>query len=294
MDLLLTGGTGFIGTPLVARLRADGHHCTILSRQARAEQDGLRYVRSLDEVASDESLDAVINLAGESLAAKRWTRTYRQRMEDSRLGTTEALLGLFRRLDSPPATLLSGSAVGFYGHQGDKELSENASAVSGYAQGLCQRWETAAQQAGELGVRVCPLRLGVVLDDGGGALEQMSMSFRLGIASYMGGGSQWFSWIHRDDVVAAICFLLQRQDLSGPFNLTAPEPVTAKAFAVALRHHFHTLPPMSLPAPVARLLLGEMADELLLNGQRVVPTALLEAGFEFRYPELEQALAAIY
>jgi len=227
------------------------------------------------------------------VAARRWSAAYKAELIASRLDTTQQLLALFARLQAPPKVLLSASAIGYYGHHGDEPLTETSDSVPGFAQRLCHDWEGLAVQAQDTGVRVCLLRLGVVLDRGG-ALTEMAKSFHLGVASWLGSGKQWLSWVHRADVVRAILFLLAREDLHGAFNITSPRPVTGRNFAVALQSHYRTFLQLGVPAPAARLLLGEMADELLLNGQRVIPRALLAAGFEFTYPELERALAAIY
>jgi uncharacterized protein (TIGR01777 family) len=293
MHILVTGGTGFIGTRLLPALETAGHRLTVLTRQALADTGSRCHVNSLDQVASDQRLDAVINLAGESMAGRRWSAAYKKTLLDSRLATTAALLALLERLHHRPALLLSASAIGFYGHHGDEILAEDGPVVPGFAQALCARWEAAAAEATALGVRVCLLRLGVVLDRDGGALAEMRRSFDLGVASWFGSGEQWLSWVHREDVVRAIMFLLAREHLVGPFNITAPQPVTARDFARCLAAQRPTLLSLAVPAPIARLLLGEMAEELLLHGQRVVPQALTEAGFSFNYPQLADALAEI-
>jgi uncharacterized protein (TIGR01777 family) len=293
MQILVTGGTGFIGSALVARLIAMGHQVTVLSRQPLTGEDGLRYIGSLDDLGADEQIDAVINLAGASLADHRWTSRYKQEILSSRLDTTRELVDLMGRLHTPPNVLLSASAIGFYGHHDDEALGEDGSVAPGFSQELCARWEAQARAAEALGVRVCLLRLGVVLDTGGGAFTQMARPFRMGVANWLGDGRQWLSWIHRDDVVAAMLFLLERETLAGPFNLTAPHPVTSRGFCDAMKERFRTFIAAPVPAAVLRLMVGEMAEELLLNGQRVLPVALQKAGFSFRYPHLEDALGAI-
>jgi uncharacterized protein (TIGR01777 family) len=294
MQVLVTGGTGFIGGALLPALRAAGHEIVVLSRGTHADVPGCRYIHSLDEIGAGDTVNAVINLAGASLAARRWSAAYRREIIDSRLDTTRAVVALCARLDTPPAALLSASAIGYYGHQGDEPLDEHGAVASGFSHSLCADWEALASGARDSGVRVCLLRLGVVLDAGGGALAEMARSFRLGVGSWVGTGEQWLSWVHRADVVSAVLFLLAHSDLAGPFNLTAPAAVTARQFCRALERHHRTLFSAGVPAPLMRLALGEMADELLINGQRVEPAALLAAGFEFRYPGIEAALAAIY
>lgn len=294
MQILVTGGTGFIGAALLPALAGAGHRVIVLSRSPHGDTSSCRYVRSLDDIDAAEPIDAVINLAGASLAARRWSEAYKREIIDSRMETTGALLALMRRLQNRPSVLLSASAIGYYGHHGDDVLDESGAVVPGFAQALCADWEALARSGRELSLRVCLLRIGVVLDHGGGALREMSRSFRLGVSSWIGSGDQWLSWVHRADVVRAMLFLLQREDLDGPFNLTAPEPVRARDFCTALGRHHRTLFSAGAPAALMRLALGEVADELLINGQRVVPAALQSAGFEFEYPDVGSALAAIY
>lgn len=294
MNYLVTGGTGFIGSALIPALLADGHSVTVLSRHSASDEEALRYITSLDVITADTRIDAVINLAGASLAGKRWTPAYKQEIFSSRLATTERLIQLVQRLDTPPEVLLSASAIGYYGHHGDEPLTEDGAVVPGFSQDLCQRWEAAAMQASELGVRVCLLRLGVVLDRDGGAMEEMARPFKFGVANWIGSGRQWLSWVHRKDVVAAIGFLQEHTQLSGPFNITAPEPVTSRGFCAAMKRHRRTLITVPMPAPVIKLLVGEMAQELLLQGQRVLPSRLQSAGFHFALPALDQALGDIF
>ncbi|MEM1154063.1 MAG: TIGR01777 family oxidoreductase [Pseudomonadota bacterium] len=294
MHYLLTGGTGFIGSALVPVLIGGGHAVTVLSRQAKSDSKQLRFVQSLDAIDDGETLDGVINLAGASLAGKRWSNAYKQEIIDSRLSTTVALYEFISRLKQPPQVLLSASAIGYYGHHGDERLSEDAEVTPGFSQDLCQRWETAALSCASLGVRVCLLRFGVVLDRDGGAFTEMARPFHMGVANWIGSGKQWLSWVHRRDVIAAMLFLLERSELEGAFNITAPEPVTSKGFCDAMKKHTRTFVTAPMPGIAMRLLVGEMADELLLNGQRVVPSRLAAAGFEFVLPTLDDALLAIY
>lgn len=293
MNILITGGTGFIGAPLVSKLLELGHRVTVLSRQSLQGRQQLRYVKSLEQLADNTAVDAVINLAGASLADHRWSAAYKREIFSSRLDTTQSLLQLMRRLEHPPQVLLNASAIGFYGHHGDELLAEDGEVIPGFAQSLCQQWEDLALQAQALDVRVCLLRLGVVLDAGGGAFTQMALPFRFGLGNWLGRGDQWLSWVHRRDVLAAIVFLLEQEQMSGPFNITAPEAVTSRGFCDAMRNHRRTLLDLPVPALAMRVLIGEMADELLLNGQRVIPEALLESGFSFEFPDIDAALTDI-
>lgn len=294
MRVLVTGGSGFIGQALVEALVKRGDEVVVLSRQPREDEANCRFVTSLQELPDSTVIDGVINLAGASLAARRWTQRYKQEIVASRMDTTRTVLEFLARLDKPPAVLLSASAIGYYGHHGDETVNESSPVTAGFAQQLCSDWEALAGKARDQGVRVCLLRLGVVLDQHGGALTEMAKSFRFGVASWLGSGRQWLSWVHRKDVVAAILLLLDRNDLEGPFNITAPEPVTGKQFCVALKAHHRTVLTAGVPGPLMRLMVGGMAQELLLNGQRVVPDNLQSAGFRFTYPDIEQALDAIY
>ncbi|MEM0955065.1 MAG: TIGR01777 family oxidoreductase [Pseudomonadota bacterium] len=294
MNVLITGGTGFIGRVLVRQLLDQGHSVVVLTRQSGLESnDSVRYVQALDSLAGDEHLDAFINLAGESIAEGRWTAARKQALINSRIDTTRELRALAQRLDTAPRVLLSASAIGFYGPQDHTPLDENAAAVDCFSHQLCVAWEAEADRFSALGTRVCVLRLGVVLDTDGGAFEQLQQSVQFGVATYLGTGGQWLSWVHREDVVAAMLFLLNHDDASGAYNLTAPEPVTNRQFCDALaaeKSAFITLP---VPGLLMRLALGELADELLLTGQRVQPARLQASGFAFRYPTLAEALPAL-
>ena len=293
MHILITGGTGFIGGPLCECLLSEGHQLTLLTRQALVDIDHCRYVSKLDTLDAGERFDAVINLAGASMAECRWTPEYKREIFASRLETTRALLQFLERMKQRPKVLLSASAIGYYGHHGDEELEESGATTPGFAQGLCEQWEQLALSARQLDIRVCTLRLGVVIDSGGGAFAQMARPFNFGVANWLGSGRQWLSWVHRADVISAMHFLLRHTDLQGPFNITAPQPVTSRGFCEAMKLHKRTLFSVPVPEVIMRLMVGEMAEELLLNGQRVVPAALLQAGFTFDYPDLNSALSKV-
>ncbi len=292
MDILITGGSGFIGQALLPALENRGHSVTLLSRQQRPLDGKYQHIGDLKDIADSAQFNAVINLAGANMAGRRWSKRYKRELLNSRLQITRSLLQLLQRLQKKPQVLLSASAVGFYGHHGDEALSESGTPVPGFAQSLCEQWETQAQAASELGIRTCLMRLGVVLDKGGGAFNQMARPFRLGVGNWIGDGRQWLSWIHRKDAVAAMLFLLEAE-LTGPFNLTAPKPVTSRGFCSAMQTQRRTLLALPIPAQAMRLIVGEMADELLINGQRVIPSRLQQAGFHFNYTTLEEALQSI-
>lgn len=293
MHVLITGGSGFIGRALARALLAQGDRVTVLSRHPAAARAHLPSTVALVAALPPETPDAVVNLAGENLGAHRWNETRKQAFMDSRAGTTRALVAWMRSLPTPPRTLVSGSAVGYYGARGDEPLDEDAPPGREYQAELCRTWEQAALGAEGLGVRVCRIRIGIVLGPDGGALAQMKLPFRLGLGGPLGAGRQWMSWIHRQDLVRLILWLLAGSARSGAYNATAPNPVTNRDFARALAASLHRPAPLAMPAPLVELLIGEMAH-LLLTGQKVVPTRALREGFTFEYPELPAALRQIW
>ncbi|WP_454828956.1 TIGR01777 family oxidoreductase [Pseudoxanthomonas wuyuanensis] len=289
MQVLVTGGSGFIGRALCRQLLQAGHHPTVLTRDVRAAArhlPGVRLIAALDEL---ERADAAINLAGESLTRGRWNARRKQAFRDSRIGTTQRLLAWLQRRQTRPAVLVSGSAIGYYGPRDDTPLDETAAPGDDFAAQLCRDWETEAAKATGLGVRVCLLRTGIVLGADGGALGRMLPPFRLGLGGPMGSGRQWMSWVHRADLVRLILWLLENQDGSGAYNATAPQPVTNREFARTLGRVLRRPALLTTPAPALKLMFGEMAD-LLLTGQRVVPQRARAQGFEFHHPQLQAAL----
>ena len=293
MHVLITGGTGFIGRALARELGAAGDSVSVLSRDpARAAHRlpaGAVAIAELPEVAPD----AVVNLAGESLGAHRWNEARKRAFVDSRVGTTRRLVEWMRALPRKPAVLVSGSAVGYYGARGDAELRESDAPGAEFQSRLCREWEDAARAAEALGVRVCRIRIGIVLGPDGGALAQMKLPFSLGLGGWLGNGRQWMSWIHRADLVALVRWLLQDPARSGAYNATAPTPVTNREFTRALAASLHRPAVLPMPAPVVRVLVGEMSH-LLLTGQKVLPARALAEGFRFRFPELPAALADVW
>lgn len=293
MNILITGGTGFIGRALCVDLLDAKHGVTVLSRQ-RSERvrnlcGAVSVVRSLAEIKADARFDAVINLAGEGIAEARWTTARRALLHSSRIGTTRELIATMARLDVKPAVLLSASAIGYYGDQGDLALSESSSPHDEYTHGLCDEWEQEARQAKALGIRVCLLRTGLVIGRDGGFLSKMLPLFRMGLGGRIGHGRQWMSWIHLADHIAIQKRLLEDVRLHGAFNLTAPQPVTNAEFTTTLARCLHRPACLPVPAPILKLALGEMAG-LLLGGQRVLPAAIERTGYRFQYPALQPAL----
>jgi uncharacterized protein (TIGR01777 family) len=293
MHILITGGTGFIGQALVPQLETQGHKLTIYSRQTHPNTTAVAFIQTLAELTQVDPIDVVINLAGESLARNRWTKNYKHTLRASRIDLTQDLIDILQRSHHRPKHFISGSAIGWYGDCGEQKIDENHPAGSGFGAELCKGWETAALAAEEtLGSTVTTMRIGVVLDKDGGAFPQLYMPFRFGVANWPGTGDQYLSWIHRSDLVKAIGELVQRP-IAGPVNLTAPEPVTYRMLAQEISELRKTWVTMPAPGFAMRLALGEMAEELLLSGQRVLPTKLLSTGFEFEYPTVDRALQAL-
>jgi len=290
MHVLLTGGTGFIGHALCAHLLQAGHTLSVLTRdptRARVQvSTAARVVTALDEA---RDVEAVVNLAGEPLMAGRWNAERKAEFRRSRLGTTQALVAWMARQSVRPRVLVSGSAIGYYGPRDDEALDESAAPGDDFAAQLCRDWETEALQAEGLDVRTCRLRTGIVLGTDGGALAKMLPPFRWGAGGPMGDGRQWMSWIHRDDLVRMIAWLLHSDRAGGAYNGTAPAPVTNRDFARALGNALHRPALLPTPAFLLKAGFGEMAH-LLLTGQRVLPAHALAEGFVFRFPALDEAL----
>jgi uncharacterized protein (TIGR01777 family) len=235
----------------------------------------------------------VINLAGFGIADKHWSDEIKQKITGSRIQTTSALIEYFNRSKTKPTTFISGSAIGVYGLRDDQKLDETAGGDDSFSSQLCQQWEAEAKQAEGLGIRTCYLRTGVVLGKNGGALSKMLPPFKFGLGGPMGSGTQWMSWIHRDDLVGIILHLLDDQAIQGAVNGTAPTPVTNKEFSSTLGKVLKRPAFLPLPAFVVKLMMGEMGEELLLSGQRVVPSKALATQYSFKYPYVESALREI-
>lgn len=294
--VLVTGATGFIGRRLVEALAAGGHQVIALTRDARKADllsPPLRLITSLEQIPDRTPIDAIVNLAGEPIADGLWTTARRRRMLESRVDTTMAVVRLIARLDRHPAVLISGSAVGWYGLWQDEMLTESAEGRACFSRELCDAWEHAAVRAEQYGVRVVRLRTGLVLGSQGGLLARMLAPFEFGLGGPIGSGTQWMSWIERDDLVRLIAHIIARPELSGAINATAPTPVRNAAFAAELGRALHRPAKLRLPAALLRRLAGDLADELLLGGQHVVPEKAQASGFVFRHRTVDSALAAI-
>ena len=296
MSVLVTGGTGFVGRAVCQRLLDRGSRVLVLTRERRRATahfgEAVTALESLNEIADAATPEAIVNLAGRSLGSARWTKATKDDFVGSRVRTTRALLEYIGRTRNKPRVLVSGSAVGYYGARGDEELDERSNAGDEYQSDLCKAWETEAGKARAFGVRVCLLRMGVVLGPGGGALSSLLPTFRLGLGGHLGHGDQWMSWIHLDDLTSIIERLLTDDALDGAFNCTAPYPVTNRLFAHELARSLGRPALLRVPGWAVRLKVGAMAH-LFLTGQRVLPRRISEAGYRFAYPDLHAALTNI-
>lgn len=295
--LLITGGSGFIGSSLVPALIAQGYEVMVLTRYPEKTAEHFHHsvftTQQLENLDVSENFDVVINLAGQGITDKRWTKKTKAQLIDSRIITTQNLIHYLQAAGIKPEVLISGSAVGYYGNQGDNIVDEKFTGDDSFSSTLCSGWEHEAQRAESLGIRTCYLRTGIVLGKNGGALAKMLPAFRLGLGGTMGSGRQWMSWVHIDDLIGIILHLIKNKDLSAAVNGTAPNPVTNKIFTSTLARVLNRPALLPLPAFVLKLMLGEMAEELLLSGQRVIPDKIMRAGYAFKYASLENALCEV-
>ena len=294
MKIAITGSSGLIGAAFAAAVRRDGDEVIRLVRRAPTAADEIRWdpaaPRGVDPTAL-AGLDAVLNLAGAPIAASRWTPARKAELRASRIQATAGLVAALTAADRPPATLLSGSAIGWYSDTGGREVDESAPAGSGFLADLVKDWEAAAEPARAAGIRVVTLRTGIVLARQGGMLARLAPMFRLGLGARIGPGTQYLSWIALTDHIRALRYLLGNPAIEGPVNLTAPNPVTNNDFTAALAKALGRPALLRAPAPVLRAALGELATDLLASA-RVVPRALVTAGFTFEHGHIASALAA--
>ena len=295
MRIAVTGSTGLIGTALVAALRDGGHRVIRLVRRTPASEDEIAWdplapTGGLAPGALD-GLDAAVHLAGANVADRRWTAAYKEEIRASRVRGTRALAGALAAASAPPSVLLSGSAIGWYGDTGGREVDESSPAGSGFLPDVVREWEAAARQAEEADIRVVTMRSGVVMSRRGGVLARMLPPFRLGLGARLGSGTQVMSWITLADYVTIVSFLLARPEITGPVNLTTPHPVTNAEFTSALAAAVHRPGLLFLPEPALRLALGGVSSDILASA-RVMPRRLEAAGYRFRFPDLPAALAA--
>jgi len=299
MQIVIAGGSGFLGRALVGALRSDGQRVRVLTRRPRDVDDVAWKPDSDDQRAQSwtseiDGADAVINLAGASIGGTRWTAARKKAIRDSRLKATGALVLAIANARRRPPVLISASAVGFYGNRGDERLTEDSPPGSDFLANVCRDWERVALEVATIS-RVVRVRSGLVLGRGGGALPPMALPFRFFVGGPVGSGTQYMSWIHIDDWIAMVRWALATDAVSGAINLTAPAPVTNTEFAHALGRALHRPTLMRAPAFALRVLLGvEMADALVLGGQRVLPVRAEAMGFAFEHGALESALRAVY
>jgi uncharacterized protein len=296
MRIAVTGASGLIGTALSAALRGDGHDVRPVTRGAASGPGAIVWDPMAGEIdaAAFEGVDAVVHLAGANIGSKRWSEKTKREVYDSRVRGTDLLARTLAGLDPPPAVLLSGSAIGYYGDTGDEDVTETSPPGDDFFARLAVAWEGAAQPAVDAGIRTAFLRTSMVLSGSGGALGPMLPLFRLGLGGRMGSGRQWWSWISIDDEVGAIRLLLSRDDLAGPVNLASPDPITNGDMARALGRALHRPAVVPVPAFGPRLVLGrELADGVVFTSQRVRPAVLVGAGYEYRHPDVDTALSAV-
>ena len=294
-NVLISGAAGFIGTHLTELLVESGYSVKILTRSSRVSQENVLYWSpekgkvSIDEL---EDLYAVVHLAGENIAG-RWTDRKKAEIERSRVEGTRLLSESLAKLDKKPEVLIAASAIGYYGNRGDEILTEESAPGTGFLADVGVKWEDATSAATDAGIRVCNLRIGLVLGTDGGALEKMLIPFKFGLGGRIGDGQQYWSWIAIDDLVGIIYYLLNNKDIQGPVNAVVPNAATNEEFTSALGKALNRPTIFPLPAFVARGLLGEMADQTMLSSTRVVPEKLLNSGYKFEYTDLEDTLSTL-
>lgn len=293
MHILITGGTGLIGRHLCRALLADGHELTVLSRKPASVPikcgAAVHPMAVLAEWHPGQAFDAVINLAGEPIVDMRWTAKRKLALWESRVNLTNELVRHIATAGDKPSVLISGSAVGYYGNRGDMALDEAENAGEDFGAQLCKAWEDAAHAAEQVGVRVCLLRTGLVLSRDGGMLGRMLPPFRLGLGTRLGDGKQWMSWVHIDDYIEIVLRLLNDMQASGPYNMTAPHPVTNAEFTADLARALHRPGLFAAPAWLLKLAMGARAS-LLLEGQKVLPSKISATGYRFQFADLHSAL----
>jgi uncharacterized protein (TIGR01777 family) len=292
MKILVTGSHGLIGSALIPFLTTGGHEVLRLVRNTNSETNEIQWDPQAGLIDSEqlEGLDAVVHLAGENISSRRWNAAQKGRIRESRVHGTRVLCEAIAKLTNPPKVLVCASAVGYFGDRSDEELDEQSEPGTGFLADVCRDWEAAADPAREKGIRVVNLRFGVILSSGGGALVKMLLPFKLGLGGVVGSGKQYWSWMALDDVLGAILHVISHNELDGPVNCVSPNPATNREFTKALGGVLKRWTLFPLPAFAARLVLGEMANELLLASARVLPQKLQASGYQFRFDNLESAL----
>ena len=297
LRILISGANGFLGRHLCQCFSEQRHEVRRLERHPQPGDDrGFAWdpAQGRMDDAALQGVEAVIHLAGAPIAGARWDEAYKQRLRDSRVSSTRLILDRLAAMGTRPKVFVAVSAIGIYGDRGDERLDEASAPGSDFLASLCKDWEAETARAAELGMRLVQLRVGLVLGADGGLLQRMSLPFRLGLGARLGSGRQWMSWIAVEDLVAAVGFLMDRPDLSGAFNLTAPNPVTNAQFTQSLGRALNRPAFLRVPAFAIRAALGEMGEALLLGGQRVLPRRLEQSGFQWRSAWVGEALNRIY
>ncbi len=296
MKYLITGGTGFIGKKLCSHLLSKNNKIIVLTRDKlkarKALGNNIELIEDVSEIDLKDKIDVIINLAGENIAQKRWTDEQKKRLIESRISITRSIINLLKNLQHKPKHFISASAIGFYGSQGDEILTENSKPINEFTNELCIKWENEAKKAEKLKIITSIIRLGVVLGKKGGTIERMILPFKLGGGGKIGRGEQYFSWIHIDDLIRGIDFIILKK-LAGIYNFTSPNPVTSAEFTKCLADSLNRPHLFPMPAIIVKALFGEMGETLLLNGQRVVPKKITDKGFDFKYPNIHNALNEI-
>jgi uncharacterized protein (TIGR01777 family) len=294
MKIVITGGTGFLGSALAESLATDGHQVVALSRSAGGSYKGVRYVSGPAGYDEIDGSDAVVNLAGAGIADARWTDERKKLLLESRVSVTNAVVAACARASAKPKVLVSGSGVGYYGSSTDARFDESSPAGTDFLAQVCVQWEAAARNVESSGVRCVLSRTGLVLGPNGGLLRKMERPFRSFVGGPVGSGNQWMSWVHIDDWIGIVRFGITNDAIRGPVNVVAPAPVTNKEFSKALGKAIRRPSALSLPEIVARTIFGEMADGALLASQHASPKVATSAGYQFKYSTVEQALRQIY
>lgn len=292
MRILISGSSGLVGTALMPKLSADGHEIVRLVRDASARGHTVQWDPALGNVDREriKGFDALIHLAGENIASGRWTKARKKRIKDSRVEGTKLIAEALARQEKPPSVAICASATGYYGDRGDETLYEDSPPGKNFLADLCRKWEDAAEPLRKKGVRVTNLRTGIVLSKSGGALKKMLLPFKLGLGGIIGSGQQYWSWITLNDLNDSIRFILSNESIRGPVNAVSPTPSTNTEFTKTLGAILKRPTAIPLPALMARIALGQMAEELLLASARVIPQRLMTSGFRFQHSELEPAL----
>jgi uncharacterized protein len=294
MKILISGSSGLVGQTLIPLLHAKGHQVTRLIREKKSGSD-IFWNPTGNEIEAEkcEGFDAVINLAGESIASGRWTAGRKEHIRTSRVEGTHLLARTIKKLNAPPSVFISASAIGYYGDRGEELLTETSSPGSLFLSEVCREWEQANQTVDPQKTRAAQVRFGIILSPNGGALAKMLLPFKMGVGGIIGSGQQYMSWISLPDVTEAILHVLTTNSIHGPVNVVAPHPISNKEFTHLLGHALHRPTLFPMPAFAARLAFGQMADELLLASTRVSPAILTKTGFKFQHPTLAEALHAL-